>query len=117
MNKKFLAVSLVSFVALGSLPVFASQSVQTSEHSGYAIADNNSNGLEHEQVGGGDWWHGIDFGFLKSYYQHQSLEHHASVSADGGYTESNWEAPGTRAEAMRLPSPVAHTNHMFWATR
>ncbi len=119
MNKKFLAVSLASFLALGSVSVFASQSVQTSEHSGYAIEDNNKDGLEYEQVGGGDWWHGFSFGFVVSQYQHEHRQHASSVKAGDGYTRSaaagQWQNPGQLSDARRAASPF-DTNEAHWET-
>ena len=115
MNKKF------SFLALGSLPVLASQSVQTSEHSGYAVEENNKDGLDHDQVGGGDWWHGFEFGFVVSQYQNQYEYHASSVKAGSGYTRSardgEWQRPGELSDARRLASPGTHDNETFWSTK
>ena len=116
MNKKILAVSLVSFLALGSLPVLASQSVQTSEHSGYAVEENNKDGLDHDQVGGGDWWHGIDFGYVISNYQHRSCVHGSSVYAHDAGDDSGWCSPDTEARAKKLMSPLGG-NETFWRTK
>lgn len=54
MNKRILTLSFASLLALSSFSVSAAQIVKTSEKSGYVIEDNNKNGLDHDQVGGGD---------------------------------------------------------------
>ncbi len=82
MNKKFLAVSLVSFLALGSsCPTFAaSKAVQTSEHSGAAVLYSGANDIYEDHVetvdnGNGKWKYGHRPSATLGKYVYSDLDH------------------------------------------
>lgn len=128
MNKKFLAVSLVSFLALGSsCPTFAaSKVVQTSEHSATAVLYSGANDIWEDHVqsidgGDGEWRYGHRPSLTLGKYVYSDLDHRTKVhksfcNIDADSSDSGW-VPAKQTSKSGVNGAIEPTGYAGYDTK
>lgn len=117
--KKAVTLTVAGITAIGFVAVGASalNDSDVNANSGSAVVSAKSQGvlMNHEFVGGGEWWYGINFvGWASSDYQHHSLKHAASVRGST-YAFTDLLDPGRLASAGTYRNIVGTTT-CHWRT-